>query len=432
MKRDWGWKKGARVWFSIVRALTRKRSVSPKNVQPVEKIGLATKEQGAESLNSVCDAISSNGEKDAKIGLNAAVKTAELATENKRKTVSDRTRRAVNKADNGSSGATEAPKNIGADRNEMEAPSCSTADATLNVKSQIEQTQEIRSWKNGEGKYVVQAALEVELTARSPKFVFLRTASGALYRYPLRKLSLADRVRVSEALVVSVANEAVANDEVKVETTDASNGGDGDAFDFCESEATQRLLEQGVGEDDEELRLNFWEDDEDAASLNASEERATSEGEAREGDVTSDDLRLNFWDDDENDVSGESTNEKTSFDEETQPRVLNDLAKVGERKRRARRGDETSAQDNETKNREERERCARRQNEKKRKSLKPSVAPYYELFSRMEPEELDGLLYDYCDNFDAIRDDVEAERIIDYYDRTYGDARYRSNGDELE
>lgn len=50
----------------------------------------------------------------------------------------------------------------------------------------------------------------------------------------------------------------------------------------------------------------------------------------------------------------------------------------------------------------------------------------------MGPEELDGLLYDYCDNFDAIRDEIETERIIDYYDWAYGDARYRNDGDERE
>lgn len=43
----------------------------------------------------------------------------------------------------------------------------------------------------------------------------------------------------------------------------------------------------------------------------------------------------------------------------------------------------------------------------------------------MDQEALDGILYDYFDDFDPVRDEIDAERVVEYYDRTYGDARYR-------
>lgn len=440
MKQDFGWMKITRVWRNAVRALTKGRSVFKRIEQVLEKREVALNERDRESLSGACDATILNGEMSREIGLNSA-ENAEISAENAlgktdiKKSVSDNAQCVVNKADSLWSDAGETTKNVGGDGNEIESePPRSTASATLNVESQVKLLQMIRVWRNREGKDVVQAALEVELSARSPEFVFLRTAAGALYRYPSRKLSLADRVWVSEALDVNVASEEVASVEVKGETSDALNDGGSDAFDFCGLETSQRLLEQEVGEDDEELRLDFWEENEgDAASLNASEEQGTSEGGGSEGDATPNDLRLDFWDD-EDDVSDVSTNEKTSFDKETQPQILNDLTGVGERESRARRVGESEAREREERENErenEREDGAQRKKEKKRKSLKSSAAAYYELFSRMEPEALDGLLYDYCDNFDAIRDEIEAENIIDYYDWTYGDARYRTD-DERE
>jgi len=194
-----------------------------------------------------------------------------------------------------------------------------------------------------------------------------------------------------------------------------------------EPEAPQIIINQDVEEyGDQDLSLDFGEEDEDAPlSLNI-----TKASEAEEYDETSDDLRLNFWED-WDEVADESAIEKKLFDERTQLRKLKGLSEKDKRERRERQDVENSTQNTETRRRKETEKDARRQKEKKRKNATSSDAEYYEPFSRMEPETLDGL-YDYFGDFDAICDEIETERIIDYYDRTYGDARYRDESEEWE
>ncbi|MBR2004866.1 MAG: hypothetical protein IJ991_11900 [Thermoguttaceae bacterium] len=380
--------------------------------------------------------------------------------------------------------------------------------------AQLPLPQGIREWINDEGKIVVKAALEIELSARSTEFAFLRSARGTLYRYPLRRLSLADRVWIGEALGISLDNKAVANGVIESEKSVASVGvafetptgvsedvatidvasetpsgvsedvatidvasetpsgvsegvatidvasetpsgvskdangttgisgdlicagveGESETFanddednwggaDFGKKETLQPLLEQELEEcNDEDLSLDFDEDD--ATASNASE---AGEEEGSD-DATSNDLRLNFWEDWDA-ASDESAIEKTTFDERTQLEKLNGLSGKGERERRDRQDVETSTEDAEIRRRKETENDARRKNNKKSKSVTYCQTAYYDRFSRMEPAELDGLLYDYFDAFDAVRDEIEAERIIDYYDWIYGDARYRNDGD---
>lgn len=500
MKRNFGWLNFTRVWRGVVRVLTRRRFRRKNKKQVVEKTEVVVDVSRNEPLRSVGDAATEKnarndgvsldkttgcgfvGEEksettpgDAEIGLDRA-KKSEILSKNAldetktQKTLPDRTQVVENKSDNV---AVEKEKNDendnGDERKQNAAPLRSTEDATLKDNAQIQVQQWIREWINDEGKIVVKAALEIELSARSTEFAFFRSARGTLYRYPLRRLSLADRVWICETLGISVeikgivrdglenekstapaevdsepsatASEVVDFDEVdsepsatapevvdfdEVDPEPSATASEVVDFDDVEVESSQTVLDQDVEYDDEELGLDFDVED-DAASSNALE--ASEAEEYDEDDATSDDLRLNFWEDWDA-VADESKTEKTSFDENTQLRKLNGLNGKGERKRRKRQDVETSTKNGETRRRKETKKDARRKNEKKRNATS-SGAEYYEPFSRMEPETLDGL-YDYYGDLDELRDEIETERIIDYYDWTYGDARYRDDGDEWE
>ncbi|MBQ7815703.1 MAG: hypothetical protein IJ387_14575 [Thermoguttaceae bacterium] len=360
----------------------------------------------------------------------------------------------------------------------------STDRATLKDGTQGQAVQGIRAWLNDKGKIVVKAALEVGLSARSMEFAFFRSARGTLYRYPLRRLSLDDRAWIRENLTLNLAKEPVVDDFDKGEKSISSvgvsedvtstevaseravvsrgdvNGARGnngelicaeekgkeenetfaddddnelDFLDFDERESSQTLLKQELNEEsDEDLRLDFWaEVENDATSLNESEEGRSKEGKRGEDDAVSDDLRLNFWAG-ENDVDDVSTKKNKSLDKKSQPAKNNGLRKTVARKQGARLNVEIPSHNLSTRRRQQGEEDSGRKNEKKRKKTTPCHTECYELFSRMEAEELDGTLYDYLDSFDSIRDEIETERIIDYYDWTYGDARYRGEGGEFE
>ncbi len=566
MKRIFGWKSFTRVWRNVVRVLTRRRSWRKNRTQVVEKAELADGARGAESLCAVGDASTEKIEKhegrygvsfekttgwrfddeeklttepiDAEIGVNG-VKKPEILTEsaldetNTQKTLSDGAQDVVDKEDTVGAEEEESVDNDEVDgRKQDAAPLCSTDDATLNDSAQLQFSQGIREWVNDEGKIVVRAALEIELSARSTEFAFFRSARGTLYRYPLRRLSLVDRVWIDKTLGVNVeikafvdaevedkksvasakvdaetlgvasdkvdleppvaASEAVDFEEVDSESSVASSEvvdfesvdaestvAASEAVDFEEvdsepsvaasesvdfesvdaessvaasevvdfesvdseppvaasevvdfesvdAEPPQTFLNQDVEEyDDEDLRLDFGAGGKDEA-LSLDVAKASEAEEYAEDDETSDDLRLNFWED-WDDVSGAPTTENKSFDGRAELGKLNGLSGKEERKQPERQGVENSTQGEKARSRNEKENGARRKKEKKRKNATPFDAEYYEPFSKMEPETLDGLLYDYFDDFDAIRDEIETERVIDYYDWTYGDARYRDD-----
>ena len=549
MKRIFGWKSFTRVWRNVVRVLTRRRSWRKNRTQVVEKAELADGTRGAESLCAVGDASTEKIEKhegrygvsfekttgwrfgdeeklttepiDAEIGVNG-VKKSEILTEsaldetNTQKTLSDGAQDVVDKEDTVGAEEEESVDNDEVDgRKQDAAPLCSTDDATLNDSAQLQFSQGIREWANDEGKIVVRAALEIELSARSTEFAFFRSARGTLYRYPLRRLSLVDRVWIDKTLGVNVEINAfvdaevedkksvasakvdaetlgVASDKVDLEppvaasevvdfesvdsepTVAASESVDfesvdseppvaasevvdfesvdselsvaaSEAVDFesvdsessvaasesvdfeaVDAEPSQTFLNQDVEEyDDEDLRLDFGAGGKDEA-LSLDVAKASEAEEYAEDDETSDDLRLNFWED-WDDVSGAPTTENKSFDGRAELGKLNGLSGKEERKQPERQGVENSTQGEKARSRNEKENGARRKKEKKRKNATPFDAEYYEPFSKMEPETLDGLLYDYFDDFDAIRDEIETERVIDYYDWTYGDARYRDD-----
>jgi len=532
MKRNFEWRNIARVLRSVVRVLTRRRFRRKNKKQVVEKQELVVDARRAEPLRSVGDATTRKTGKrekkgdvsfdnatswgfvdegkseapsiDVESGLDGA-KTLEFLTKTALDETSvptiilSETQLVENKSDSVEFEEEKTVENEDVDERKQDAaPFRSTADAILKNNAQLPLPQGIREWINDEGKIVVKAALEIELSARSKEFAFLRSARGTLYRYPLRRLSLADRVWISEALGISLDNKAVANNVVESEKSVASIGvasetssgvsedvatievapetssgvsedvatievasetpgavsedangttgisgdlicagveGESETFanddednwrapDFGKKETLQTLLEQELEEcDDEDLSLDFDEDD--ATSSNGAE---AGEEEGSD-DATSDDLRLNFWEDWDG-VSNESATEKTTFDERTQLGKLNELSGKDERERRERQDVETSTKEAETRRRKETEKDARRKKEKKRNATS-SGAEYYEPFSRMEPETLDGL-YDYYGDLDELRDEIETERIIDYYDWTYGDARYRDESDEWE
>lgn len=502
-------RKIAGAWRNVLRAFARLRSERKIEEQLIEKTRVAVGKDAVEAFDRACDTASSNGEFKPESGPKALLK-ADFSTKsafdktNRNKTTPKETQRVGNKEDNVCRNTFETTISDGANEEKTEGePSRFVANAALKNGTQAATSQRVREWKNDKGKIVVQAALEVELSARSTEFVFLRTARGALYRYPLRRLSDADRVSVDETLdrnVVNkelggveagkekrlgdgVATEAAAldgettkesgadkavvgengEDEALNDASDATcvsnelpgskiekergennaltndEGGESETIGdfepprFCERETLLTLLKQEVSDcGDEGLRLDFLEDvEDDAASLSAAKTQRSSEERGKENDAASYDLRLSFWDE-ENDYPDESTSKKTLFDETAQLGKLNDLEDKRKEAQRARRTNGASARETETKKRDEKENDAQRKKKKKRKNLNSSAVAYYELLARMEPEELDGLLYDYCDNFDEIRDEIEAERIVDYYDWAYGDARYRNDGDERE
>ncbi len=566
MKRNFEWMSITRVLRSVVRVLTRRRFQRKNKEQVVEKTELVVDALRTEPLRSVGGATTGKIEKsekkdgvspdkttswgfvdeekseapsiDAGSGLDGA-KTPEILTETALdetsvpKKISSEAQLVENKTDRADSEEAKNGENGDVDEPKQEASSFrSTEDAILKNNAQLPLPQGIREWINDEGKIVVRAALEIELSARSTKFAFLRSARGTLYRYPLRRLSLADRVWIGKALGINLDNKTVADDiieseksvatievapetpvgasedvatievapetpvgasedvatiEVAPETPSAVSEGvatievapetpvgasedvatievapetpggasedangttgiSGDLIcadveeesetfanddednwgvaDWGKKETLQPLLEQELEEcDDEDLSLDF--DDDDATSPNMSE---AGEEEGSD-DATSDDLRLNFWEDWEA-VSKEATTEKTAFDNRTQLKKLNELSGKGEREQRERQDVETSTKEAETRHRKETEKDARRKNATQR-NVKSSGAKYYEPFSMMEPETLDGL-YDYYGDLDELRDEIETERIIDYYDWTYGDARYRDESDEWE
>ncbi len=523
MKRDFGWKKIFRVWRNAVRALISKRVKQTVDLKTAAGFGgraetatnkteerepsgavnrCKTKECGeseeAETALAVVDG-------EAEVTVSAAekakiLKENALAKTNGEKVDGKNSQVTENNEDNGGEAARETLGNEARDAGEIiGAPSSSNENETLENKTQVECSQDVRCWKNDAGKIVVRAAFEFELSARSTEFVFLRSVCGRLYRYPLRRLSLDDRLWVKNALGVSgedkrvkliaelgdlsVANVEGARNAVEPETcaiaenvapvgfgvdsvetregareSDADIDGaeketanapsdvegafelelDGDdlrtpndRFESCEKETLQTLDEQYVSErGKDESRLDFGEENEDeAASQN---ELTLEEAEAEESDDAEEDLLLNFGEDD---VSSESASEETRHQESLQIDILNDLEEYVEMEERERRARQTLENDSDnkpeaTRRRQEKNGGAGRKRERKRKNAKPYNAEYCEPFSHMSAETLDGLLYDYLDNYDSVDDEIETDRIIDYYDWTYGDARYRDDRDE--